>query len=627
MTGLDQLLGGDEPFALLHRPDSTGAGFVELLTGPVRQLDRLSDLPATQSEPGRHQVLAMLPYCQLAERGFACIDDDTPLLAMTVQDQQLLPIAEVLNRLPERDVALTAAGFDLDDVEYAEIVSRIVTDEIGRGEGSNFVIRRSFTARIENYSTAVAQTLFRRLLSQESGAYWTFLVHTGTHTLVGASPERHLSLRDGLAVMNPISGTYRYPAGGAATSGLLDFLRDDKETGELFMVLDEELKMMAAVCPSGPRVVGPFLKQMSRLAHTEYFIEGRTELPVPELLGHTLFAPTVTGSPVESACRVIARHEPSGRGYYGGALALIGTDQAGRAQLDSAIMIRTAQLDPAGLLQFGVGSTIVRDSEPLSEAAETTTKAGSLFGALTGDRPTAGGDVDRQLADHPAVTTALAARNRNLARFWFPGHQPRSGGTTAGRRVLVIDAEDGFTAMLGQQIGACGPDVIIRPVGYRYDPADFDLVVLGPGPGDPSDTTDPKIRRLGEHLRELIDCRRPVLSICLGHQVLSGHLGLELVRRPVPDQGVQRQFNLFGRDVRVGFYSTFTARSEVDELWSPEFGTVEVSRDQATGQVYGLHGPQLRSYQFHPESILSADGFAILADALTALLPEPAVSR
>ena len=79
------------------------------------------------------------------------------------------------------------------------------------------------------------------------GAHWTFLIHTGTRTLVGASPERHISLQGGTAVMNPISGTYRYPTSGPTLSGVLEFLGDRKETDELYMVLDEELKMMARI--------------------------------------------------------------------------------------------------------------------------------------------------------------------------------------------------------------------------------------------------------------------------------------------------------------------------------------------------------------------------------------------
>ncbi len=78
-------------------------------------------------------------------------------------------------------------------------------------------------------------------------------------------------------------------------------------------------------------MLGPYLKEMSRLAHTEYFIEGRTTRDAREILRETLFAPTVTGSPLESASRVIHGYEPHGRGYYSGVAALIGRDTAGDA--------------------------------------------------------------------------------------------------------------------------------------------------------------------------------------------------------------------------------------------------------------------------------------------------------
>ncbi len=162
------------------------------------------------------------------------------------------------------------------------------------------------------------------MLLREKGAYWTFIVHTGERTLVGASPERHISVRDGLAVMNPISGTYRYPPAGPNLAEVMEFLDNRKEADELYMVVDEELKMMARICEDGGRVLGPYLKEMAHLAHTEYFIEGQTSRDVREVLRETLFAPTVTGSPLESACRVIRRYEPQGRGYYSGVAAHAG---------------------------------------------------------------------------------------------------------------------------------------------------------------------------------------------------------------------------------------------------------------------------------------------------------------
>ncbi|MGH3693554.1 MAG: chorismate-binding protein, partial [Pseudonocardiaceae bacterium] len=326
---LDRVL-GPQPgaFALLHRPDTLGPDRMEILLGHLATPARLADIPLPDRTgrlgEARHEALVLVPYQQVTERGYAAAADGSPLLVMSVTDQGQITTTDALRRLPDEPITLAGGGFDIDDDAYADTVRAVLANEIGTGEGSNFVIKRSFVTTITGYSTRSALSLFRRLLTRESGAYWTFLVHTGTRTFVGATPERHVSLRDGIAVMNPISGTYRYPPAGPVLSEVMDFLADRKETDELYMVLDEELKMMARVCQGGGRVVGPFLREMARLAHTEYLIEGRSDLDPRDILRETMFAPTVTGSPLENACRVIARYEPRGRGYYGGVAALIG---------------------------------------------------------------------------------------------------------------------------------------------------------------------------------------------------------------------------------------------------------------------------------------------------------------
>src|ERR1044071_7469404 len=149
----------------------------------------------------------------------------------------------------------------------------------------------------------------------------------------------------GTVVMNPISGTSAYPAEGPTPEHLLSFLADGKEIEELSMVVDEELKMMCTVGDMGGVVVGPRLKEMAHLAHTEYELRGRSSLDVREVLRGTMLAATVTGSPVQNACRVIERHEAGGRGYCAGALALLGRDSGGAQTLDSPILIRTADID------------------------------------------------------------------------------------------------------------------------------------------------------------------------------------------------------------------------------------------------------------------------------------------
>jgi phenazine biosynthesis protein phzE len=381
------------------------------------------------------------------------------------------------------------------------------------------------------------------------------------------------------------------------------------------MVLDEELKMMARICDSGGRVVGPYLKEMEWLAHTEYFIEGRTSRDVREILHETMFAPTVTGSPLESAARVIQRYEPEGRGYYSGIAALIGRDPNGERTLDSAILIRTADIDPGGRVRIAVGGTLVRHSEPESEVEETRAKAAGLLSALDESASTS-------FEKNPAVRAALRRRNVGIADFWLQGSQARwpAASGLAGVTALVIDAEDTFTAMLGHQMRALGLLVTICRFDEPYEIDGYDLVLLGPGPGDPRAASDPKIAHLRSAIDALLAAHRPFIAVCLSHQVLSLRLGLELSPLKVPNQGVQQEIDLFGAREQVGYYNTFAARSTQEKQQVEGVGMVEVSRDQDTCEVHALRGPSFASMQFHAESVLTVDGPRIVAQAVREVL-------
>jgi 2-amino-4-deoxychorismate synthase len=299
---ISRLLDDDcPPFALLRRrTPGHDHDTVEVLIGAVHEAGSLADIPVAD-----RPSLALIPFRQIRERGFDVRDDGTPLSVLVADETYELPLAEALEALPAHDVRVEGGAFDVDDEEYAGIVRRVIEDEIGRGEGANFVIRRTYTGRIPGFGRADALALFRRLLAGERGAYWTFVVHTGERTLVGASPEVHVRMSGGTVVMNPISGTFRYPPEGPTPETLLSFLGDRKEREELSMVVDEELKMMCTVGDMGGVVIGPRLKEMAHLAHTEYELRGRSSLDVREVLKETMFAATVTGSPVQNACRVI----------------------------------------------------------------------------------------------------------------------------------------------------------------------------------------------------------------------------------------------------------------------------------------------------------------------------------
>ncbi|MFD5970757.1 anthranilate synthase family protein [Streptomyces sp. NPDC060311] len=624
------------PFALVHRPGMTAPGVLELFRGPVAELSRLAELPVDHAgaPAAGPAVLALVPFRQVAERGYACVDDGAPLLAMRIEQRSVLGLDAFLRTTRDTDVPFEAAGFDLGDDRYAEIVRDVLAREIGTGAGSNFVIARSWSARLRDPSVATELTLFRRLLTGETGAHWTFLVHTGRRTFVGASPERHVGLGAGEAVMNPISGTYRYPADGPTVDGLLGFLADRKEVEELYMVVDEELKMMAGICHERPHVDGPYLRRMRHLAHTEYFVRGRTALPAHEILRRTLLAPTVTGSPVQNACTVLTRHEPVGRGYYSGVAALIGRDCAGAVTMDSTILIRTAELTPDARLRLGVGATLVRHSDPVSEVAETHAKAAGFLSALRGGqrsaavRTGAGPDPVRD----PRVRRLLRARNEGLARFWL-SPSPRTHWAVpelTGLRALVVDGEDTFTAMLAHQLRALGLTVTVASWRDVPDHGGHDLVVAGPGPGDPGRLEEPRIARLHTLVGELLALRKPLLAVCLSHQVLCRLIGLDVRCRPEPNQGVRRRIDLFGEPADVGFYNTFSAWSPVSRTTAgPGTGPVEIGRDEATGEVHALRGPAFASVQFHPESVLTEHGPRLIRGLLAAALRTgaPAVDR
>lgn len=611
------------PFALLARE----GGAVEVLTGDVVDVDVLDDVPLHDAEGRPQEVLALVPFRQVRELGLDAIDDGAPLRCLVVRDRGLLAREAALTLLPTEPVAVADEGFDLDDDVYADVVRRVVTDEIGRGAGSSFVVRRDRRGRVDADPVVAALTWFRSLLATEAGAYWTFAVVTEGHVAVGATPEVHVSVRDGEVTMTPISGTFRHGDAPPTREELLDFLGSTKETEELFMVVDEELKMMSVVCPDGGRVSGPRLRPMSRLTHTEYVLSGRTQLDPRDVLRATMFAPTVTGSPMRSACTVLARYEGRGRGYYAGVAALLTprvvAGDGVTHDLDAPILIRTAYLT-GGRLSVPVAATIVRHSDPVAEAAETTAKAAGVLGALgVVPRPVRATSGDGAHTD-PGVLAALAARNARLASFWLEDQgAPVTGQGVDGvsqdvavggsPRAVVVDAEDSFTTMLAHQLRHLGVAATVVPWdAVRDDELDAaDLVVAGPGPGDPRDAS-PRLARLHDVVGRRLAQRRPLLAVCLSHQVVAHRLGLPLGPLPAPRQGLPLAIALDGAHPVVGFYNTFAAHVPPGTTaLTTDVGEVRVAAG-AAGEVHVLRGPSFASVQGHLESVLSRDGLTVL---------------
>jgi phenazine biosynthesis protein phzE len=643
-----EALQGHEAWAIIRR--STRAGdrdTVGLVGGRRSVVESILDVPLEQGAPADGHIadrLLAIPFRQVAERGFEAHDDGTPLVVVDIETELEFTVAEVVDAIDDTGVEFAdRGGFDTDDETYGELVDAIITDEIGQGEGANLVIARHYRAKVADWSAATALTVFRRLLERERGAYWTYVFFTGDRYLIGASPERHVSIhpvRDGdergtserpsgqfgLADvrMNPISGTFRIPADDDVAESslrgkLLDFLHDEKEIYELFMVVDEELKMMCDICNEGGQVLGPFLKPMSRLVHTEYLLAGRTSRDPREVLRDTMYAATVTGSPVENACRLIKEYEQEGRGYYGAALAVLGRDASGGPVVDSPIVIRTADVDLEGNLDVTAGATLVRDSDAAYEVAETHAKAGGILSAfgLVPAAPTPSTNVAELVLDED-VLLALNARNRRLSRFWLTDQ----GGSPPdprlkGRSAVILDGEDDFVNMLRHVLGVLGmTSEVVRHEEYAPGMLDgFDLVIVGPGPGDPRDGDDPKIARMREAVAALLAAGQPFLAVCLGHQTLCHALGIPLAYKDIVFQGTQSPVEIDGRTERVGFYNTFVGKAGGS---APD--GVSVEADPESGDIHLVRGPHYRGIQFHAESILTEHGYDLLHDLVSDLL-------
>lgn len=625
MSILDELL--EQPAYAIIRMRETDT--VTLIAGPREDVQSLADIPVAHDDRGDgspYDRLVVVPYAQVRERGFEAHQDGTPLSVIECAKHTEVPLADLIELLPDGDLEFAdRGGFETSDDEYAAMVDQVINEEIGNGEGANLVLARHYRARVADWGHEAAWSVLRRLLEREHGAYWTFCIFTGDRFLVGASPERHVSVDAGRVRMNPISGTFRLrglDTHAARQSALLSFLRDEKEIYELFMVVDEELKMMCDICHEGGLVLGPYLKQMSHLVHTEYLLAGRTDRDVREVLRDTMFAATVTGSPVENACRLIKRYEPRGRGYYASIAGLLGRDSDGLPTADAPILIRTADIDLDGNLTVTAGATLVRDSDAAYETAETWAKASgilSAFGLVEGSSVT--GDDLTALTSEDDVLIALGQRNQRLSQFWLSDQGAAEPvAALQGKRVVILDGEDDFVNMLAHVFEVMGMSAdIVRHDRYEAGVLDaYDLVVVGPGPGDPRDGTVAKVQVMEQVVQQLLGENRPFLAVCLGHQLLAKALGFDLAYKDIVFQGTQSVLPVDGHEETVGFYNTFVAR--VPATGVP--AGIEVETDPATGDIHALRGSSFRGLQFHAESILTAGGYDILRATVSDLLQQ-----
>jgi anthranilate synthase component II len=190
--------------------------------------------------------------------------------------------------------------------------------------------------------------------------------------------------------------------------------------------------------------------------------------------------------------------------------------------------------------------------------------------------------------------------------------------------VLVIDNYDSFVYNLVQYLGELGAE----PIVHRHDQvtvAELEAlapgaVLVSPGPGRPEDAgvSNEAVRLFGER-------GVPVLGVCLGHQCIGQIYGGDVVRAPRVMHGKTSTISHDGAGVFAELPNPITAtryHSLVVERDSvPE--TLAVTAESEDGLVMGLRHRELpiEGVQFHPESILTESGHALLRNFLNASEP------
>ena len=224
--------------------------------------------------------------------------------------------------------------------------------------------------------------LYRALRTVNPSPYM-FILETGDFSIVGASPEVHVRLTDGLVEIRPIAGTRKRGATHAEDVTLeKELLADEKERAEHLMLVDLARNDIGRVCRYGSVKV-PEMMVIERYSHVMHIVSQVEGQIAPgkdayDLMRATFPAGTVSGAPKIRAMQIIAQYEPSQRGIYAGALGYFGYD----GNMDTCIMLRTALLKD-GLIHIQAGAGIVADSVPASEYQETVSKASALFKAVT----------------------------------------------------------------------------------------------------------------------------------------------------------------------------------------------------------------------------------------------------
>jgi anthranilate synthase component II len=184
--------------------------------------------------------------------------------------------------------------------------------------------------------------------------------------------------------------------------------------------------------------------------------------------------------------------------------------------------------------------------------------------------------------------------------------------------LLLIDNYDSFTFNLFHYLGELGADVLVKrndELSAREALAMHpEGIVLSPGPCTPNEAG------ICLNLIRAADGRVPILGVCLGHQAIGQVYGGQVVRAPEPMHGKLSRIHHSGRSVFRGLKDHFEATRYHSLTLAPESipQSLEVTATTADGVIMGVmhKSHPVHGVQFHPESIASENGHALLQNFL-----------
>ncbi|MFT4643298.1 MAG: anthranilate synthase component 1 [Candidatus Azotimanducaceae bacterium] len=242
-----------------------------------------------------------------------------------------------------------------------------------RGDVFQLVLSRQFQQEFKGDEFNV----YRALRSINPSPY-LFYFDYGSFKLMGSSPEAQIKISAGKATINPIAGTFRRTGDMAEDIKLGKKLSEDKkETAEHVMLVDLARNDLSKHAYNVTVEVFKEVQYFSHVIHLVSTVKGQIKGNPIEIVGDTFPAGTLSGAPKFKAMELIDTYENQSRGFYGGAVGIIGLD----GSVNLAIAIRSF-VSKNNVLYYQAGAGIVIHSDEEKELQEVNNKLAALKKAL-----------------------------------------------------------------------------------------------------------------------------------------------------------------------------------------------------------------------------------------------------